>query len=213
MVGRNIADHLPQYVTRLANAEKIGNDAYRDINQSVIESWSVPTLTDAQSIILTDTLFTASEYDNDDKLSGAEADMTKITAALKVLMTTNMGITRSAGQLEQALTQIQKWQVSLASTELGQQNIIKNDSPTNIHELACFQLTRQLALATLIIQSAYQRMESRGGHYRHDYPKLSDIPRASVVEPQREPYQQHISSAQSINISKTLNNMWKTLIA
>ncbi len=213
VVGRNIADHLPQYVTRLANAEKIGNDAYRDINQSVIESWSVPTLTDAQSIILTDTLFTASEYDNDDKLSGAEADMTKITAALKVLMTTNMGITRSAGQLEQALTQIQKWQVSLASTELGQQNIIKNDSPTNIHELAYFQLTRQLALATLIIQSAYQRMESRGGHYRHDYPKLSDIPRASVVEPQREPYQQHISSAQSINISKTLNNMWKTLIA
>lgn len=216
VVGRNIADHLPQYVTRLANAEKMNNDAYRDINQSVIESWSVPTLTDAQSIILTDTLFTASEYDNDDKddkLSGAEADMTKITAALKVLMTTNMGITRSAGQLEQALTQIQKWQVSLASTELGQQNIIKNDSPTNIHELAYFQLTRQLALATLIIQSAYQRMESRGGHYRHDYPKLSDIPRASVVEPQREPYQQHISSAQSINISKTLNNMWKTLIA
>ncbi|GLR28041.1 L-aspartate oxidase [Psychrobacter pacificensis] len=216
VVGRNIADHLPQYVTRLANAEKMNNDAYRDINQSVIESWSVPTLTDAQSIILTDTLFTASEYDNDDKddkLSGAEADMTKITAALKVLMTTNMGITRSAGQLEQALTQIQKWQVSLASTELGQQNIIKNDSPTNIHELAYFQLTRQLALATLIIQSAYQRMESRGGHYRHDYPKLSDIPRASVVEPQREPYQQHISAAQSINISKTLNNMWKTLIA
>ena len=216
VVGRNIAAHLPQYVARLANAEKMNNDAYRDIDQSVIDSWSAPTLTDTQSVILIDTLFTASEYDNDDKddkLSGAEADMTKITAALKVLMTTNMGITRSAGQLEQALTQIQKWQDSLASTELGQQNIIKNDSPTNIHELTYFQLTRQLALATLIIQSAYQRMESRGGHYRHDYPKLSDIPRVSVVEPQRAPYQQHISSAQSINISKTLNNMWKTLIA
>ena len=213
VVGRNIADHLPQYVARLANAEKIGNDAYRDINQSVIESWSVPTLTDAQSIILTDTLFTASEYDNDDKLSGAEADMTKITAALKVLMTTNMGITRSAGQLEQALTQIQKWQDWFTDAESDQSDASNRRSPTTASELACFQLTRQLALATLIIQSAYQRMESRGGHYRHDYPKLSDIPRASVVEPQREPYQQHISSAQSINISKTLNNMWKTLIA
>ena len=216
VVGRNIADHLPQYVARLANAEKIGNDAYRDINQSVIESWSVPTLTDAQSVILTDTLFTASEYDNDDKddkLSGAEADMTKITAALKVLMTTNMGITRSAGQLEQALTQIQKWQDWFTDAESDQSDASNRRSPTTASELACFQLTRQLALATLIIQSAYQRMESRGGHYRHDYPKLSDIPRASVVEPQREPYQQHISSAQSINISKTLNNMWKTLIA
>ncbi|MGO2996659.1 MAG: L-aspartate oxidase [Moraxellaceae bacterium] len=186
VVGRHIAAHLPQYVARLANAEKMNNDAYRDINQSVIESWSVPTLTDAQSIILTDTLFTASEYDNDDKddkLSGSEVDMTKITAALKALMTANMGITRSASQLEQALTQIQKWQDSLASTELGQQNIIKNDSPTNIHELAYFQLTRQLALATLIIQSAYQRMESRGGHYRQDYPNLASKPLTSVIEP------------------------------
>ncbi|KTF05548.1 hypothetical protein MGSAQ_002956, partial [marine sediment metagenome] len=57
------------------------------------------------------------------------------------------------------------------------------------------------------------RFESRGGHYRLDYPNLAATPRTSVVEPQREPYQQHISAAQSINISKTLNNMWKTLIA
>ncbi len=216
VVGRNIADHLPQYVARLANAEKMNNDAYRDINQSVIESWSVPTLTDAQSIILTDTLFTASEYDNDDKddkLSGAEVDMTKITAALKALMTANMGITRNAGQLEQALTQIQKWQDWFTDAKSDQSDASNRRSPTTASELACFQLTRQLALATLIIQSAYQRMESRGGHYRHDYPKLAATPRASVVEPQREPYQQHISSAQSINISKTLNNMWKTLIA
>ena len=216
VVGRNIADHLPQYLERLANAEKIGNDAYRDINQSVIESWSVPTLTDAQSVILTDTLFTASEYDNDDKddkLSGAEVDMTKITAALKALMTANMGITRSASQLEQALTQIQKWQDWFTDAESDQSDASNRRSPTTASELACFQLTRQLALATLVIQSAYQRMESRGGHYRHDYPNLAATPRTSVIEPQREPYQQHISAAQSINISKTLNNMWKTLIA
>ncbi|MGE6328556.1 L-aspartate oxidase [Psychrobacter pacificensis] len=216
VVGRNIAAHLPQYVVRLANAEKIGNDAYRDINQSVIESWSVPTLTDTQSVILTDTLSTASEYDNDDKgdkLSSAEVDMTKITAALKVLMTTNMGITRSASQLEQALTQIQKWQDWFTDAESDQSDASNRRSPTTASELACFQLTRQLELATLIIQSAYQRMESRGGHYRLDYPNLAATPRTSVIEPQREPYQQHISAAQSINISKTLNNMWKTLIA
>ena len=216
VVGRNIADHLPQYVARLANAEKMNNDAYRDINQSVIESWSVPTLTDAQSIILTDTLFTASEYDNDDKddkLSGAEVDMTKITAALKALMTANMGITRNAGQLEQALTQIQKWQDWFTDAKSDQSDASNRRSPTTASELACFQLTRQLALATLIIQSAYQRVESRGGHYRLDYPNLASTPRTSVVEPLKKSTLESISSAQSINISKTLNNMWKTLIA
>jgi len=35
----------------------------------------------------------------------------------------------------------------------------------------------------LIIQSAYQRVESRGGHYRKDYPNLSATPRTSVIEP------------------------------
>ena len=51
------------------------------------------------------------------------------------------------------------------------------------NELAEFQLARQLQLATLVIQSAYQRLESRGGHYRQDYPQLATTPKTSVIEP------------------------------
>ena len=98
-------------------------------------------------------------------------------------MTANMGITRSASQLEQALTQIRKWQDWLTDAESDQSDASNKRSPTTISELAYFQLARQLELATLIIQSAYQRVESRGGHYRHDYPNLADTPRTSVVEP------------------------------
>ncbi|WP_406947640.1 L-aspartate oxidase [Psychrobacter piscatorii] len=184
VVGRNIADHLPQYLEHL---EEIDNDVYSSVTQSAIEFWSVPILTNTQPIILPAFILAEPKRDNTNKRFStdtnlAKTDVTNITSELKALMTANMGITRSASQLEQALTQIQKWQDSLASTELGQPDIIKNDSPTSINELAYFQLARQLELATLIIQSAYQRVESRGGHYRHDYPNLADTPRTSVVE-------------------------------
>lgn len=35
----------------------------------------------------------------------------------------------------------------------------------------------------MVIQSAYQRYESRGGHYRQDYPHLASTPRTSVIAP------------------------------
>ena len=57
------------------------------------------------------------------------------------------------------------------------------NNATAADKLTYFQLARQLQLATLIVQSAYQRLESRGGHYRTDYPYLAATPRVSVIEP------------------------------
>ena len=219
VVGRNIADHLPQYLERLEDLEEINGDIYYEAAQSAIEFWSAPILTNTQPVVLPISGLVAQQYGHGNKTLDvvdtnlAKTDVATIATELKALMTANMGITRSASQLEQALTQIQKWQDWFTDAESDQSDASNRRSPTTASELACFQLTRQLELATLIIQSAYQRMESRGGHYRLDYPNLAATPRTSVIEPQREPYQQHISAAQSINISKTLNNMWKTLIA
>ena len=49
--------------------------------------------------------------------------------------------------------------------------------------LSRFKLARQLHLATLIVQSALQRHESRGGHYRQDYPTLATKPLVSIISP------------------------------
>ena len=129
-------------------------------------------------------------------------DVVKITAALKLLMTNNMGIVRHADKLEQALLQVQQWQQALHALSDKKVSIVSKDraeihSPNGtdlncsncvdesaiLHSLAYFQLKQQLSLASLIIQSAYQRCESRGGHARLDYPDTDSEPRTSVVYP------------------------------
>ena len=67
------------------------------------------------------------------------------------------------------------------------------------NELAHLQLARQLQLATLIVQSAYQRVESRGGHYRKDCPTLATMPLTSVIAPLSERfYRQYTDFTQSV---------------
>ncbi len=189
VVGRNIAAHLPQYLEHLEDLEEIDNDVYSGVTQSGIGFWSIPILKDMQPVILPISGLVAQKYGHANKTLGvvgtnlAKTNVAKITIELKALMTANMGITRSASQLEQALAQIQKWQDWLTDAESDQSDASNKNNPTIISELAYFQLARQLELATLIIQSAYQRFESRGGHYRHDYPSLAATPRTSVVEP------------------------------
>ena len=114
-------------------------------------------------------------------------DIAKINTELKALMSSNMGITRHAAQLEQALIQIQQWQHQLDSYTENISNMKSTDISIGSNALVSFQLARQLQLATLIIQSAYQRLESRGGHYRKDYPNADTSPKTSVITPLLEP--------------------------
>ena len=98
-------------------------------------------------------------------------------------MTSHLGITRSAEQLEQALGQICQWQQQLGGRSFDHIDTKSQDHVISYHTLPYVQLTRQLQLAALIMQSAYQRHESRGGHYRQDYPNLASKPLTSVIEP------------------------------
>ena len=163
VVGRHIAAHLPRYLSD--------------------KTWSTPNLFDTQTISLTTPLcsepvsaenFNSNSYGSFD--SNANIDIDNMTAQLKALMSSHMGIVRSAEQLDSALVQIQQWQRSIHTLHIS-------DNPTLFNDLAHWQLSRQLQLASLIVQSAYQRYESRGGHYRQDYPTLATEPRISVIEP------------------------------
>ena len=185
VVGRNIAADLPRYLAAIDTTVNNGN-----LKQLASDIWLPPTLKNTQVVTLpnitTPSLFNTYQYSTTKRalnIDNEVTDINEITAQLKTLMTNNMGITRSAEQLEQALIQIQQWQRSTGSDKTNRSVIINKDMPTSLNELADFQLARQLQLATLVIQSAYQRLESRGGHYRQDYPQLATVAKTSVIEP------------------------------
>ena len=184
VVGRNIASDLPRYLTAM---ESLAINSYdKSVEKPATDIWTPPLLKETQSVILSAaTLPSLDTYKHSTLKNELNSDneLLKITAQLKVLMTNNMGISRSAEQLEQALRQIQQWQQQLANSEAKQLDINSADNFTSSNQLARFQLARQLQLATSIVQSAYQRLESRGGHYRKDYPNLALTPKTSIIEP------------------------------
>ena len=182
VVGRNIAADLPRYLKALDNLDTV--DVYDNLHLLATAIWTAPTLKDIQTIKLPSSptiLFNLSHCDDTDIVTRDYAG--KIVTELKVLMTSYMGITRNAESLEQILIQIQQWQQWLEKTRLNQSSMSTLDGTITANELALFQLARQLQLATLVIQSAYQRYESRGGHYRQDYPHLASTPQTSVIAP------------------------------
>ena len=205
VVGRNIAADLPRYLREITAS----NTALHEdkATQQALTVWMPPILKNTRPVILltsTSLIFDSSVYNAADDSSHSDTDVTKITTALKQLMTTNMGITRHAESLEQALIQVQKWQHWLKNPTFSQSDACDSNSTTD--RLAHLQLARQLQLATLIIQSAYQRIESRGGHYRQDYPDMACQPKISVITPLSisrpcRPYENHTFEA--VNQDKT----------
>ncbi|MGO1743688.1 MAG: L-aspartate oxidase [Psychrobacter sp.] len=184
VVGRNIAAELPRYLTVM---EKLATASYdKNAKKPAIDIWTPPILKETQPVRLSAaTLLPLDTYQHNELKNGLNSDseLTDITAQLKALMTNNMGISRSAEQLEQALIKIEQWQQQITNYKANHGNINNADSFTNSNQLASFQLARQLQLATLIVQSAYQRLESRGGHYRKDYPNSAAAPKPSIIEP------------------------------
>ena len=184
VVGRNIAADLPRYLKALENLDTAAIYERSYLPTSTI--WTPPTLKDIQAIKISSFIIrplTSSDYEDTDSNIDTNNEAGKIITELKFLMTSHMGITRTAESLEQILIQIQQWQQWLEKSELSQPNINASDDAMTTDKLAHFQLARQLQLATLIVQSAYQRLESRGGHYRKDYPNLAATARISVIEP------------------------------
>jgi len=77
-------------------------------------------------------------------------ELMRSSLALKTIMWKNVGIVRSAESLNDALEKLEK------------QNV------TDI------ELKNMLCVSKLITRAAFDRMESRGAHFRSDYPKTDD---------------------------------------
>jgi L-aspartate oxidase len=87
-------------------------------------------------------------------------DLTDIKNSLRSLMWYNVGVERNADSLKQAMEKIDYWSGYCLTSEFG--------SP------AGWEAQNMLILARLIAQSALEREESRGVHYRSDFPRTSD---------------------------------------
>jgi len=99
------------------------------------------------------------------------------------LMWQSAGICRDQPSLEQAIAQVETWQSEFAA--ISQSAIAYIDQPTErsfpltlsqTADLRAWSETRNLLdLSYLILKSALFRTESRGGHYRTDYPDADNL--------------------------------------
>ena len=113
------------------------------------------------------------------KETNFDIDIVKnIREQLPSLVWQSAGICRSQEVMEKAIAQIQTWRKELLALELSKYILelspteqIQFSSPDTEEKLRIYTETLNLIdIANLILKSALFRTESRGGHYRLDYP-------------------------------------------
>lgn len=112
-------------------------------------------------------------------LSGDRTQWQQRRQALQDLVWKAAGICRTADRLQEALAQVEAWQAELeaepisqaiAALPVGQAQQIQGLTAEDLREWG--ELRNLLAIAQLILKSADFRTESRGGHFRSDYPQV-----------------------------------------
>lgn len=105
--------------------------------------------------------------------------MAALRVELQQLVWQSAGICRSEAMLEKAIAQIEVWRSEFAALPFSQHLLslpptktVRFDLPDADRQLRTWGETYNLLdVAHLILKSAAFRTESRGGHYRVDYPK------------------------------------------
>ena len=87
-------------------------------------------------------------------------DVSDLTNSLRSLMVRKMGIVRDRGRLEEAKRDVEFWCRYVLAREFDHR--------------AGWELQNMLTVARLMIDSAIAREESRGTHFRSDFPKRDD---------------------------------------
>ena len=94
----------------------------------------------------------------------------ELTRLMQETMTANVGIFRHGDRLEQAVK-------TLGELQRRARNIgLRSAAPgANPELVTAYRLQRMLKLAQCVAYGALQRTESRGAHYRADYPRRDDL--------------------------------------
>jgi fumarate reductase flavoprotein subunit len=94
----------------------------------------------------------------------------ELTRLMQETMTANVGIFRHGDRLEQAVR-------TLGDLQRRARNIgLRSAAPgANPELVTAYRLQRMLKLAQCVAYGALQRTESRGAHYRADYPQRDDL--------------------------------------
>jgi L-aspartate oxidase len=113
---------------------------------------------------------------------GDAAVIDQIHQEIPVLMWSNAGICRVADRLAAAIAQIKVWQQEFDQLGLTQVlatltpgiSVSLPDTAARLRIRRCAETQNLLDNANLILKSALFRTESRGGHYRIDFPALDE---------------------------------------
>lgn len=93
-----------------------------------------------------------------------------LTRQMQETMTSKVGIFRHGDQLQEAVNTLQN--LLLRSRNINLRSATRGPNPELV---AAYRLPRMLKLAQCVALGALQRTESRGAHYRDDYPQRNDL--------------------------------------
>jgi len=115
--------------------------------------------------------FLQREQANLDRLvdGGGSEDATRLRVAMQEIMTSNVGIFRNGPDLEQAVDELQ--QLLLRSRNIGLKYKARGANPELV---TAYRVQKMLKLALCVAYGALCRTESRGAHFRDDFPRRDD---------------------------------------
>ena len=101
--------------------------------------------------------------------SSKNLNISHILKEMKIIMNSNASISRNKKSLQHAKEQLAKLQILMNDISIN-----NSDSYSNIELCSYFELRNMLDLSEIIIESSLKREESRGSHFRLDYPVRND---------------------------------------
>lgn len=102
--------------------------------------------------------------------TGTECKVFELRRKLGVLMNDYAGVIRSAQGLQAARSELAVFQKQYAGIKISDGSRVMNQE-----FMAYTELGNMLLIASSIVEGAFARQESRGSHYRQDYPLKNDV--------------------------------------